>query len=157
MTWIMSYTYDFEPHKNLSHKQSVLFYGHPRKKYKDWWLVFLPSEHSVISLKHWLTHNGSLLQSKMQSKDNSSHLSLHLSFKSSTLEIILKILWKIGHQYFSNCHQQNPSRLETFCHQHGCRWALTDNRWKVCTKWLGQKPEKIFEIILNFSLYHYWP
>ena len=25
----MSYTYDFETHKNLSHKQSVLFYGHP--------------------------------------------------------------------------------------------------------------------------------
>ena len=26
----MFYTYDFGMHKNLSHKQSVLFYGHPR-------------------------------------------------------------------------------------------------------------------------------
>ena len=29
MTRNMSYTYDFEAHKNLSHKQSVLFYWYP--------------------------------------------------------------------------------------------------------------------------------
>ena len=30
MTRNMSYAYDFEAHKNLSQKHSVLFYGHPR-------------------------------------------------------------------------------------------------------------------------------
>ena len=30
LTRIMSYSYDFETHKNLSHKQSVLFNGHSR-------------------------------------------------------------------------------------------------------------------------------
>ena len=46
--WIIRnvyYTYDFEANENLSHKQSILFYGHPRMFFRNLcyladWIIF---------------------------------------------------------------------------------------------------------------------